>query len=210
MKYKLAKEVLDVLSQYETCDPSPSVEGFTAWLQGKPLQLSWEGIEKGRSLDSILSTLLVHMSRYAKAYSRSVIQHSNFASQDEFIYLITLNAAGPMTKMALIKKNVQDKSSGMQTIQRLIDKGWIHQTESELDKRSKVIRISTEGSKALEEQMDKIRQATRIVGAKLSYGEKQQLVSLLQKLEVFHQAIYEENWEVEVLLDKAEEKLKSK
>lgn len=208
MKYKLAKEVLDVLAQYEDSNPAPTLEGFTAWLQDKPLHTEWEGMSKGRTVDSILSTLLVHMGRYAKAYSRSVIQHSNFASQDEFIYLITLNAGGPMTKMALIKKNVQDKSSGMQTIQRLIDKGWIHQTDSELDKRSKVIRISTEGSTALDRQMDKIRQATRIVGAKLTEGEKKQLVSLLQKMDAFHQPIYEENWEVDELLDKAEEKLR--
>lgn len=207
MKYKLAKEVLDLLSQYESCSSTPTLEGFTAWLRGKPLEADWEGKEVGRSIDSILSTLLVHMSRYAKAYSRSVIQHSNFASQDEFIYLITLNAGGSMTKMALIKKNVQDKSSGMQTIQRLIDKGWVHQTDSELDKRSKVIRITEAGLKALDGQMFKIRQATRIVAAKLSEGEKIQLVTLLQKLDAFHQPIYEENWEVDELLDRAEEKL---
>jgi DNA-binding MarR family transcriptional regulator len=207
MKYKFAKEVLDVLGQYEAQSTSPTLAGFSAWLQGNPLSADWEGKATGRTVDSILSTLLVHMGRYAKAYSRSVIQHSNFASQDEFIYLITLNAGGPMTKMALIKKNVQDKSSGIQTIQRLIDKGWIIQTDSETDKRSKVIRISEEGTLALQEQMAKIRQASRIVGANLSEGEKTQLVTLLQKLDSFHQIIYEENWEVEELLDRAETKL---
>jgi hypothetical protein len=60
--------------------------------------------ENGRSPESVISTLLVHMNRYAKTYSKSAIAGSGFNTQEEFIYLINLKAFGSMTKMELIKK----------------------------------------------------------------------------------------------------------
>jgi hypothetical protein len=57
-----------------------------------------------RTPESAISTLLVHLNRYAKTYSKSAIMDSEFSTQEDFIYLINLKAFGEMTKMALIKK----------------------------------------------------------------------------------------------------------
>lgn len=105
-----------------------------------------------------------------------------------------------MSKMDLIKKNVQEKPAGMQIINRLIAKKWVAQQDSETDKRSKVISITPKGLNALESQMDKIRQATNIVTGDLSYPEKMELIRLLSKLNDFHFPIYEQNLEPEELL----------
>src|SRR5690606_22334926 len=100
----------------------------------------------------------------------------------------------------LIKKNVHEKPSGMQTINRLIAQGWVDQTNSEIDKRSKVLKISNKGLNVLENQMDKIRKATEIVTGDLTRNEKMELIRLLNKLNDFHQAIYDKNIEPEYLL----------
>src|SRR5690554_5295977 len=97
-------------------------EGFT---KEEPY---WEGKEKGRSPESVINTLIVHMNRYAKSYSKSAIYDSEFSTQEDFIYLINLKAFGAMTKMELIKKNIQEKPVGMQIINRLIENGWVDQT----------------------------------------------------------------------------------
>ena len=55
--------------------------------------------------------------------------------------------------------------------------------------------------------MDKIRTATNIVTGDLNQAEKMQLIYLLNKLEVFHQSIYDQNYSSENLLTEA---LKSK
>lgn len=212
MRYKLVKEVIDLLEQYEVENKDVtelSIQGFKKWIAKTVLQegffdeLEWEGKEKGRSPESVINTLIVHMNRYAKSYSKAAIYNSDFSTQEDFIFLINLKAFGEMSKMELIKKNVQEKPAGMQIINRLIAQKWVAQKDSEVDKRSKVISITDAGLQALDQQMDKIRKATMIVTGDLTRSEKMELIHLLTKLNAFHLPIYERNLEPDVLLDEA-------
>ena len=212
MNYGLIKDVLDLVQEFEIETNNnnhfdTSVEGFKNWISTNNNTIvnepNWEGKENGRSAESVINTLIVHMNRYAKSYSKSAIVGSDFSTQEDFIYLINLKAFGEMSKMDLIKKNVHGKPVGMQIINRLINQGWIEQRKSKTDKRSKVISISETGLQALGNQMDKIRQATSIVTGNLSQNEKMELIRLLNKLDVFHQQIYDKNIDTENLLEEA-------
>lgn len=212
MNYGLIKDVLDLVQEFEIETNNnnhfeTSVEGFKNWISTNNNTIvnepNWEGKENGRSAESVINTLIVHMNRYAKSYSKSAIVGSDFSTQEDFIYLINLKAFGEMSKMDLIKKNVHEKPVGMQIINRLINQGWIEQRNSKTDKRSKVISISETGLQALGNQMDKIRQATSIVTGNLSQNEKMELIRLLNKLDDFHQPIYDRNIETEDLLREA-------
>ena len=213
MKYELIKNAMDLVAEFEiqntTQQYTNDIEGFKKWIhknqspQSDYDSIDWEGKENGRSTDSVISTLLVHMNRFAKNYAKAAILDSDFTTQEDFIYLITLKAFGKMSKMDLIKKNVHEKSVGILIISRLITKGWILQEDSEIDKRSKIIDITNEGLKVLDQQMHKIRQATAIVSANLSESEKLELIKLLTKLNDFHSNIYHQNIDSENLLQQA-------
>ncbi len=212
MNYNLLKEVLGLVQAFEhrSTTASPYAEdlmGFKRWvaagLDGAPAVPQWEGQEKGRSPESVINTLLLRLSRYARAYSKAAIHDSDFSTQEEFIYLINLKAFGAMTKMALIKQNVQEKPAGMQIINRLIAAGWITQTDSETDKRSKVLHITPAGLQTLEAQMDRIRQASRLVAGDLTPEEQMTLIRLLTKLDTFHHPVYCRNIRPEALLQEA-------
>ncbi|MES2382003.1 MAG: MarR family winged helix-turn-helix transcriptional regulator [Bacteroidota bacterium] len=218
MNYQLMKDAVDLIKEFENTNfeskqYSGDVNGFKQWMlktftaETFTPEPDWEGKANGRSPESVINTLIVHMNRYAKNYSKSAIYGSEFSTQEDFIYLINLKAFGNMTKMELIKKNIQDKPVGMQTINRLIEQGWVKQQDSETDKRSKVISITPKGLKALEKQMDKIRQATHVVTGDLTHTEKMELIRLLDKLNDFHNPLYNQNLEPEKLLEEA---LKSK
>lgn len=212
MDYSLVKDVINLIEEFEIENSehemySNDVNGFKHWIFNHSQtditeeEPEWEGKKNGRSPESVINTLIVHMNRYAKNYSRSAISDSDFSTQEDFIYLINLKAFGIMTKMELIKKNIHDKPVGMQIINRLIERGWVEQTSSDKDKRSKVISITEKGVKALEKQMDKIRQATQIVTGDLTYSEKMELIRLLTKLNNFHHPIYCKNLAPSKLLD---------
>ena len=212
MNYGLIKDVLDLVQEFEIETNNnnhfeTTVEGFKNWISTNNNTIvnepNWEGKENGRSAESVINTLIVHMNRYAKSYSKSAIVGSDFSTQEDFIYLINLKTFGEMSKMDLIKKNVHEKPVGMQIINRLINQGWIEQRNSKTDKRSKVISISETGLQALGNQMDKIRQATSIVTGNLSQKEKMELIRLLNKLDDFHQPIYDKNIDTENLLEEA-------
>ncbi|MNY02246.1 HTH-type transcriptional repressor NicR [compost metagenome] len=211
MNYQLIKQVIDLIEKFDTTVDSKSytknLTGFKRWIYDDEREaahlyneLNWDGKENGRSLESEINTLIVHLNRYAKTYSRSAIYDSAFSTQEDFIYLINLKAFGSMTKTELIKKNIQDKPVGMQIINRLIGQGWIQQSDSIADKRSKIISITAKGIEALEEIMGKIKQASQIVTGNLSDTEKIQLIKILQKLDRFHQAIYAKNIEPDQLI----------
>lgn len=215
MNYTLIKDCINLLQDFETetrtCpDLYPgTIQGFKAWISDKENtgkeehseEPYWEGKENGRTPESAISTLLVHLNRYAKTYSKSAISDSEFSTQEDFIYLINLKAFGEMTKMALIKKNIQDKPVGMLIIARLLRQGLIEQMDSDADKRSKLICISEKGLMILEKQMNKIRQATTIVSGNLSHSEKMELIRILNKLDQFHYPIFSRNIPSEQLIN---------
>lgn len=215
MKYHLIRAVIDLVEHFEKVQQSSSrfsvdIAGFKQWIHEEQMaetsmpEPDWEGKERGRSPESVINTLIVHMNRYAKSYSKSAIYGSDFTTQDDFIFLINLQAFGAMTKMDLIKRNIQEKSAGMQIINRLIRQGWVSQEDSPVDKRSKVIQITSAGEFALDERMNKIRSATRIVTGDLNHAEKMELIRLLTKLDDYHKPIFLQNMDSSELLDKIE------
>jgi len=209
MDNKLLKDTIGLLEKFESENQGYScdIDAFKRWIAAgfsavdTRIEPYWEGKENGRSPESAINTLFVHLNRYAKNYSKSAIHGSSFSTQEEFIYLINLKAFGAMNKMELIKRNIQDKPTGMQIINRLLEHGWIEQADSTLDRRSKIITINDKGRKILDQQMDKIRQATRLVAGNLTYNEKMQLIHLLNKLEHFHKPIFNKNIESSELLN---------
>lgn len=210
MNYNLLKDTIDLLEKFEKEKNenegySDDSTGFQRFIvdnyKGIPVtDPHWEGKENGRNPESVINTLIVQMNRFAKTYSKSAIHESDFSTQEDFIYLINLKVFGPMIKMELIKRNIHDKPFGMQIINRLIQQQWVDQRESKLDKRSKLVSITEEGLRVLDNQMDKIRQASQIVAGDLTRSEKMVLIQLLQKLEKFHQPIYDQNIDVADLL----------
>lgn len=198
MHYDLIKDLISLVKIYEEeSDQHPQdVHSFGQWLNEYsrkeglliPSEPEWEGKSKGRSADSVINTSLVHLSRYAKLQAKAAIANTAFSTPDDFIYLISLVAFGSMTKTALIKLNVHEKSAGIQIINRLISMELVAQTTINTDKRNRMIHITSKGTQLLNESMENIRAATKNVTEPLSQEEKMQLITILTKLEDFHKA----------------------
>lgn len=213
MNYSLLKDLLTLVEDFEFENSvniqDLNVEDFLEWSCEKKAQKKlnyteetlWEGKESGRSPESVISTLFVRLNRYAKKYSKAAISHSDFSTQDDFIYLISLRTSGAMTKTQLIKKNIHEKSAGNLIITRLLERGWIQQENSSLDNRAKILCITEKGVDVLEGQMRNIRLATHIVSGNLDEFEKIELIRLLSKLTKFHEQIWNQNPPSENLLD---------
>jgi DNA-binding MarR family transcriptional regulator len=198
MYYDLVTEVVQLIKIYgqEAEKNRPDIYAFGQWMnqylvrEDYPIieEPDWEGKSKGRSADSVINTTLVHLYRYARLQAKAAIANTAFSTPDDFIYLISLVSFGSMTKTALIKKNVHEKSAGMQIIKRLIDNGLVIQAPIETDKRNRMIHITPEGIRLLNESMEGIRKASKNVTEPLSDQEKMDLIRILTKLETFHES----------------------
>src|SRR5690606_29172534 len=171
MNYCLIKDILDLVQEFELENKSAienqnNIESFKIWMAMKyqsiinEEKIDWEGKIDGRTTESAIASLLVHMNRFGKNYFKSAIHGSDFSTPDDVIYLIVLKFSYNMTKMDLIKKNVHEKPAGMQIIKRLITNGWVSEKKSDEDKRSKIINITPNGLTALASVMEKVRDAT--------------------------------------------------
>lgn len=196
MMYKLLNQLVLLVEEYEkTVSPADEdVDLFGRWLTarnrpdrstGLP-EPDWIGKPSGRSAESVINTSLVHLYRYARLHAKAAISDSTFATPDELIYLINLKAFGSMTKTALIRLNVHEKSAGIQIINRLIVNGLVEQVPGDQDKRNKIITITAKGMEALENSMDKFRQASVDVVGDITQEEKLELIRILTKLENYH------------------------
>jgi len=198
MYYDLISEVIGLVRIYEkeSAHHSQDLALFAQWLsehQKKDADQStvepeWHGKSNGRSADSVINTSLVHLYRYAKLKAKAAIADTAFSTPDDFIYLICLTSFGSMSKTALIKLNVHDKSVGIQIVNRLINNGLVEQTAVDSDKRNRMIHITAKGSQLLNESMQNIKKASSDVTEPLSEPEKMDLVRLLTKLENFHES----------------------
>ncbi|SDG57568.1 DNA-binding transcriptional regulator, MarR family [Pedobacter terrae] len=200
--YNLINELLLLVKTYENTaiKPKDDLQAFQKWISEHSadnaslpnVEPDWSGKISGRSADSVINTTLVHLYRYAKMHAKEAIAESSFSTPDEFIYLINLVSHGAMSKTDLIKENVHDKPAGTLIIKRLLDKGFIEQKPSGIDKRSVIIGITEQGNDELNKCMDKIRLASAKVTGPLNNDEKMRLIAILKKLEDFH---YEQNFE---------------
>lgn len=177
----LVKPIRDF--ERERADGSVTLDSFAAEQTPEP---DWENKDKGRSANSVINTSLVHLYRYAKLYAKAAIADTCFSTPDDFIYLLNLINVGQMTKSALIRLNVHEKSAGMQIVNRLIRSGLAEQNAMVNNKKSQLISITPLGKTCIDKCMEKIKVASSLVTDPLSESEKLQLIHLLQKLEVFH------------------------
>jgi len=200
MGYKLVKDLLDLLDEFEVESGSGTVnmDTFTSWLANRQIvQLALEtGLaqQSDTHLDSQLNDSIKYVSRYAKFYTKSALQQSVFATADELSYLLFLQDNGPLNKTALIKQQVQEKSAGIQIINRLLAMNLVEQKPDRQDKRNKIIQLTPVGIEAIALNKKRMEQANEQLLGSLSAMEKKTLKALLNKLEVAHKELFNETF----------------
>lgn len=145
-----------------------------------------------------ISILIVLMFRYAKSYIRKALKNSMIKSADEFSFLITLITHESLTKTELIHKQVMEKTSGTEIINRLLKLGLISQFNDDEDKRSVRIKITELGREQLYLTLPQMRLVSQIVTGNLTEEEKLTLAYMLRKLDSFHNDIYKSKKDLEL------------
>lgn len=146
--------------------------------------------KNGDRAETNIAILVTFMHRYAKLHARKVFAESKISGMDDFSYLIVLVTHENMTKSELIRKNVHEKATGMEIINRLLRQKLVKQTENTDDKRSKRLSITSGGREAVFKLLRDLDDFSMLITADLSEQEKELLQGLLQKLDRFHYEIY--------------------
>jgi DNA-binding MarR family transcriptional regulator len=133
------------------------------------------------------------LNRYAKHYSKKMLQDTPLASTDDLLFLIALATQGAMNKSALIQMHLLEITTGTEVIKRLLRNKLVTEQASTQDRRAKEVAITPEGLQLLGQLQPDIQRIGAIIAGNLNTAEKQQIVALVGKLKRFHEQIHEEH-----------------
>jgi DNA-binding MarR family transcriptional regulator len=134
--------------------------------------------------------MIVLMYHYAKGYIKKALRDSYLQTPDEFSFLITLMTYDNLTKGELITKQVMEKTSGSEVINRLIKRGLMVECADKKDKRSIRVSITKSGKEEILRILPLMSDVSKIVVGNLNSEEINTLSYLLKKLDYFHNDIY--------------------
>ncbi|WP_250632250.1 MarR family winged helix-turn-helix transcriptional regulator [Rhodoflexus caldus] len=202
MSYAFIRQLTEAAEQYEAQNGNTQdLAAFGAWLQANyansrpPMQQPSIPQAVQETTESRIGSYIIFLYRYAKGYTKKALEGSPLQTVDEFSFLISLMFGGSKTKTELIQHAVQEKTSGMEVIKRLLQQGLIRQEGDTADRRSKRLYITPEGQQTLFSVFEKMNQVSQIVAGNLSTSEREQLLQLLHKLHLFHKPIFLEQKE---------------
>jgi DNA-binding MarR family transcriptional regulator len=142
-------------------------------------------------LDNNIGRLFIYMSRYAKSYIKKALEGTPLQTAEDFTCMAILLTHDDLSKSDLINRNLQEKTSGIEVIKRLIAAGLVEQWDDANDKRGKRIGITNKGRELLYVVFGDMNRVGKMITGTLTVTEKLNLQYLLQKLEFFHHQHYQ-------------------
>ncbi|RIV17691.1 hypothetical protein DYU11_31090 [Fibrisoma montanum] len=197
MKYTLIWELLNEVESFEN-EPEQngdlSLAAFTGWLVNRQVNLPRDATQTlhREPPESIISRFVFFLQRYALMYVRQVLADTPLTTFDDFAYLATLASNPGLTKIELIERNIHGKTTGMEIIRRLVSTGLVEQAEHTIDKRSKLLTVTSQGHQLLAKTRVLMKQVASVVVGDLTEAEQLQLMHLLNKLHTYHYPVYQQ------------------
>ena len=217
MKSKeLLLQIVEELAVFENKSSDLTLENFLIYLNQKhtnkatnlkilPRELQVKELDEFEdNNERDVTVLITFMYKYAKNYLKKVLEKSIINTPDEFAFLITMIKNSSFTKTELVNKLVTEKTSGIETIKRLIKKRLLEEFKKPEDKKSVYLKITDYGRDSIFEILPEISKITKIITGNLSESEIEILLNLLIKLDVFHNEIFfnEKNSSVDFIYNK--------
>jgi DNA-binding MarR family transcriptional regulator len=202
MDFDLLTDVVEHFKLYQLATPAgkkSTMADFGIWLNQQryltdiPIDSTHIEMIGTNEVEVEIGKLVVFLNRYAKLLIKKGLQDFPELVNEDFTYLYSLMGCESMTKMQLIEKNIHEKPTGLEVIKRLLKHKIIGERDDEKDKRSKRVFLTAKGKEIFFQTLEQMGKVSHLITGKLSIAEKQQLFSLLKKLDDFHNPIFLEH-----------------
>lgn len=200
MKYVILHTIISELEKFEkqTNESHITLDSFRRWLndrfyqQESPMNLMDKvSVNSPLGMNYEIVKQLILLNRYSKIIiKKGMEKYPEFVNED-FTYLYRLLDYDSLTKMQLIEKNAHEKQHGLEVIKRLIKYELLCEFPDPDDGRSKRVKVTEKGKELFKETTLEVNQISDIIMARLSMEEKQALFSIVKKLNVFQNNIYQ-------------------
>jgi DNA-binding MarR family transcriptional regulator len=201
-KYDNIQQLISFWQEFEETNPTSDIAAFGQWLNIEKAthistQLNDNQKEKeqksGRTevnTQQRLMEIISRISRLQDFYAKKLFEGIPLNNLLEFNFLFSLNKNISFKKKELIDTNLVEYTTGIDIINRLIRLKLVNEFPDQIDKRSKRLKITSEGKKVL---IDALLVVNKI--GNLFFGihpkENWEFCKLnLSELEVYHKNIF--------------------
>jgi DNA-binding MarR family transcriptional regulator len=207
-KYNSIKRLIELWEAYEDETNQQELLEFADWLidklKEKP-ELNFKQTRKRIKNEEPESMILIkgmdeplrfleYISRISRLHDFYIKKYFNelpINNRLEFLFLYSVNAKKEAKKTELINIHLVDYTTGMDTIKRLVNFGLLEETQDETDKRAKLLAITTEGKRVLEQSSRKINDEIQMFLACISMNKWKKTLTAFEEINDFHTAIYQ-------------------
>lgn len=140
--------------------------------------------------DGLLLKIIGRISKLNMNYANLALKGTGLNQIEEFGMLYTIRQDGNPKKTEVIFANLFELSSGTDMLNRMKKRGLVTEYNDKEDKRSKRLRLTSEGEKVAILSAEKIIANARMILYDLSDEDKQLCIQLLKNVEIKFSALW--------------------
>jgi DNA-binding MarR family transcriptional regulator len=189
-------ELVCVWSDYEETHPGASLEDFFRYslLKQRGVQPE-ENLVGGvvpREIDPLLMKLIGRIFKLFEIYMDSAVKEAGLKQIEEFILLGNINFGMPR-KTEVIYASLIELSTGSNILNKLKEEQFLVEYDDEDDKRSKRLKLTPKGEKALLESRKKMGQVAKVFFNDMTDDDKHLCVQLLKGVEIKFSGLWQQH-----------------
>jgi DNA-binding MarR family transcriptional regulator len=206
-RYTVLKQLIDLWESYEEEEQELNLLDFAEWMRihlrhsphlnrkasYKKTKIDLpEHIAYFKSLDEPTRFLesISRISRYHEFYIRKFLVDLPINNRLEYLFLKTVKQMVQAKKTDLINIHLVDYSTGMDTIKRLINSGFLTETSDKKDRRVKLLEITEKGLGILVQADKKISDEKNMFLTCISMNKWKKAMPVLDEINKLHNSIY--------------------
>jgi DNA-binding MarR family transcriptional regulator len=188
--------LLELWEKFKVQKAKGNLEDFARWiLTSKTVEKRPPSTFKKTEAGNIerLAMLISRLQKFLGLAVRPTLQELGFTKDNEYHFLYQIWKVGSTNKNDLSKDNAVEFSTGRDIIKRLIRRKLISEKQDPADKRASLLSLTPKGKKVLEMSFEKLVIPFSSYLGDLKNEEQAQLITLLERLNHYHERMNKQN-----------------
>jgi DNA-binding MarR family transcriptional regulator len=192
----MIRPIIELLESWEKFqqEQGGGKEAFARWLL-----LEEEKTDGRNEQDGEIGFLLGTIMGYAEHWSKLGFQDLPIRGFMEFGILKFIEMSGHPSKKTVAEKSLAENSTVFECLKRLIRQELIMEYADNQDRRVKRVCLTRQGEEITTRATEKAQQLSSLLVGDLTREEKAGLTAILNRLNTFHQHLYQEKSNEEVM-----------
>jgi len=188
-------ELVNHWSAFEQKHPKGNIEDFCRYyLTHEREKVGETTLQRGllpQHTDSTLMRLLGRIVKLHSIYTIAALEGTGLNQVEEFALLNTIRFLNEPRKSEVIYTCLHELSTGTDMLNRLKKNGFFTEYDDKEDKRSKRLKLTAKGEKALEKAHSRVKELAEMMFHELNEDDKKLCIQLLKGVEEKFTAIWQ-------------------